>query len=237
MGENNEPLPPGVPSVARYMPNSATSVNMSTFNPQSFQNNVSPHYQYQYSCNSHNSVPPSNVALAPPQRFNPHFNPAQYAPSVSNQFAGNFQNNNVAQYRPHIVQNFQHSPGSVMSTCTTHTSPMTSNVSLPQSGNIQADGLLITSCLADSNSSLKHVEKVNERSHGEVHQANVLDENQNKDMEPKCFSNQFGIQNAVQSAQNTLEQKPAKLHETGKMLPKLGSLTMGSLLTEEPMNS
>lgn len=227
MGENNEPLPPGVSSVPSYLPNSEASVNMSTCYPQSFQNNVDPHHQYQYSYNSHNTVSPSNVALAPPQSFNQHFNPsprldlAQYAP-VSNQFAGNFQNNNVAQYRPHTVQNFQYSPGSIMSACTTHTSPMTSNVSQPQSGSGQADGLLLTSRLADSSSPLEHVEKVNNRSHGEVHQANVLDEIQNKDMEPECFSNQFGIQNAVQSAQNTLEQKPPKLHETGKMLPSYG---------------
>lgn len=220
MGENNEPLPPGVPSLPSYIPNSAASET--TRYPQSFQNNVNPHHQYQYSYNSHNTVPPSNVALAPLQPFNPHFNPsprldhAQYAP-VSNQFPGNFQNNNVAQYRPHTVQNFQHSPGSVMSACSTHTSPMTS-VSQPQSRSVQADGLLITSHLADSSSPLEPVKKVYDASHGEVHQANVLDENQNKDMEPECFSNQSGIQNAVQSGQNTLEQKPPKLYETGTNL-------------------
>lgn len=220
MGENNEPLPPGVPSVPSYIPNSAASVNMSTCYPQSFQSNVNPHHQYHYSHNSHNTVPTSNVALAHPQNFNPHFNPAprlnpaQYAP-VSNQFPGNFQfQNNVAQYRPHTVQNLQHSPGSVMSACSTQTLPMTSNVSQPQSESVRADGLLITSHLAESNSPLEHVKKVNDGSHGEVHQADVVDENQNKDMEPGGFANQYGIQYAVQSAQNTLEQKPPKLYET-----------------------
>ncbi|KAK1361409.1 Poly-glutamine tract-binding protein [Heracleum sosnowskyi] len=193
MDVNNEPLPPGVPSVPSYIPNSAASVNY----PQSSQNNVNPHHQYQYSYNTHNTVPPSNVALALPQHFNPHFNPsprldpAQYAPSVSNQFPGNFQNNNVAQYRPHTLQNFQHSPGPVMSACSTHTSPMTSNVSQPQLGSVQADGLLLTSRLADSNSPLEHVKKVNDGSHGELHQ--------------------------VQYAKNTLEQKPP-LYETDSRL-------------------
>lgn len=225
MGENNEPLPPGVLSVPSYIPNSAASVNMSTCYPQSFQNNVNPHHQFQYSYNSHNTVPPSNVALAPPQCFDPHFNPsprlhpAQNAPCISNQFPVNFQNNNVAQYGPHTVQNFQHiSPGSVVSACSTHASPMTFNVSQPQSGSVQADGLLMTSRLADSNAPLEHAKKLNEGSHGEVHQANVLDKNQNKEMEPKCFSNQVGIQNAVQSGQNTLEQKSLKLYETDSHL-------------------
>lgn len=217
MGENNEPLPPGVPSLPSYIPNSAASENMSTCYPQSFQNNVNHHHPYSY--NSHNTSPHSNVALDPAHPFNPHFNHpprldhAQYAP-VSNQFPGNFQNNNVAQYRPHTVQNFQHSLGSVMSACSTHTSPVTS-ISQPQSRNVQAVGLLITSHSADSSSPLEHVKKVCGVSHGEVHQANVLDENQNKDMEP----------------QNTLQQKPQKLYETGKILP-----AMGTLLTEEPTN-
>ncbi|XP_074372079.1 uncharacterized protein LOC141712874 isoform X2 [Apium graveolens] len=176
MGENNEPLPPGVPSVPSYIPNSVESVKMSTSYPQSFQNNVNPHHQYQYLYNSHSVVPPSNVALAP-QRINPHFNssprldPTQHSLSFSNQFAGNFQNNNFSQYGPHTVQNFQQPPGSVMSTCTTHASPLTSNVSQPQS-------------------------------------ANVLDGNQNKDLE----------QNALQSAQNTLEEEPPKLYETDSRL-------------------
>ncbi|XP_017248487.1 uncharacterized protein LOC108219513 isoform X2 [Daucus carota subsp. sativus] len=201
MGENNEPLPPGVPSVPSYTPNSAASVNMATCYPQSFQNNVNPHHQYQYSYNSHNTVSPSNVALAPPQHFNPHFNPsprldpAQYAPCVSNQF-----------------------PGPAVSACSTHTSPMTSNVSQPQSGNVQSDGLLMTSQSANTSSPLEASKKLNDGNLVEVHQANVLEENQSKDMDSECFSNQSGIQSAVQSAQNILEQKSAKLYETDRRL-------------------
>lgn len=176
MGESNEPPPPGVPSGPNYISNSAASVNMSTCYPQSFQNNDYPHYEYQYSYNSHNTFPSSNVALTPLQRFNPspRLDPAQYAPCVSNQFPGNFQNNNVVQHR------------------------------------------------ADSNSPLEPAKKLNDGSNSEVHQANVLEENHNKDMEPECLPKQFGIRHAVQYTQNTMEQKLPKLNETGKMLPSYG---------------
>ncbi|KAL1820238.1 hypothetical protein ACET3Z_015107 [Daucus carota] len=201
MGENNEPLPPGVPSVPSYTLNSAASVNMATCYPQSFQNNVNPHHHYQYSYNSQNTVSPSNVALAPPQNFNPHFNPsprldpAQYAPCVSNQF-----------------------PGPAVLACSTHTSPMRSNVSQPQSGNVQSHGLLMTSQLANTSSPLEASKNLNDGNHVAVHQANVLEENQSKNMDLECFSNQFGIQSAVQSVQNTGEQKSAKLYEIDSRL-------------------
>lgn len=213
----DQPLPPGVCSLANSSPPIASGYPSVQYPPQPFQDFVNVQQHAQYPANNINHVVSSNmVSPHQPRSFYPHFRPstehAPYAQGLPHQLPVNFQNNNSAQ--PCTPTFRQEVPYAVVSTDLVHGTVEASVNSdgSQQGGSVQNSSQLVESILLE-----EHSKNLDSREQKQVKFWEISSRNQPGDLGCSGAFNEHQVEVSTEkSGANAIEQQSREQEETGK---------------------